>query len=85
MATVEDIVSGFSQECGCYEETCLIWPFEMILHLEPDGTGDAFFDAGDEVFEKNFPATTIEELREAACSFVDELFAQPPLTLPTEN
>lgn len=73
MLAVEDIRPGVNPDCGCYEEQCLIWPFEVILHLEDDGTGDAFFDGGDCEFEMNFPATTIEELRAAALGFVQSL------------
>ena len=43
---VENIDGYISSDCGCYEETCLIWPFDAILHLEPDGTGDAFLITG---------------------------------------
>lgn len=73
--TVEDIKPSVNPDCGCYEEECFIYPFDVILHLEPDGTGDAFFDDGDGDIEKNFPAKNIEELRAAACQFVAELFS----------
>lgn len=72
MLKVEDIQVNHETDCGCYEEECLIWPFTTILHLEPDGTGDAVFDCGDYEIEKNFPASTIEELRSAAVAFVYE-------------
>ena len=72
---VEDICVGISEECGCYEETCLIFPYEAILHLEGDGTGDAFLDCGDYEIEKNFPANTIEELRVRTIEFLQEYHA----------
>lgn len=71
---VENIVPGVNAECGCYEETCLIWPCEVTLHLEEDGTGDAFFEIEDYDLEKNFPASTIEELRVKAVEFVNGYF-----------
>jgi hypothetical protein len=77
---VEDITVSKNSDCGCYEEQCLIWPFDVVLHLEPDGTGDAFFDNGDYYFEENFPAATIEELRRAAVDRVLKLYEkQMPL------
>lgn len=69
----ENIEPGVNPDCGCYEETCIIFPFDVILHLEEDGTGDAFFDCGDWDFEKNFPALTIEELRKQAVEYVRNL------------
>lgn len=85
MAFVEDIVAGINQECGCYEETCLIWPFEVILHFEPDGTGEAHFYNGDYELEQTFPVKTIDELRTAACNYVDDLFVREEPVCPDCN
>ena len=63
LAAIENIKGGINPECGCYEETCDIWPCEVTLHLEDDGTGDVFFDFGDYEIDENFPAKTMEELR----------------------
>lgn len=76
MLSVENIRPGVNPDCGCYEEECLIWPFECVMHLEPYGTGDVFFDTGDCDFEENFPANTIEELRQQAVNFVENLYSQ---------
>lgn len=42
-AVIEEIVSGTNPDCGCYEEVCTIFPFEVTLHFEADGMGEAFF------------------------------------------
>ena len=74
--TVEDIKGGFSADCSCYEEMCVIYPFEVILHLEPDGTGDAFLDCGDYQIEENFSAKNIAQLRDATVKFINDLFKE---------
>lgn len=65
-------------DCGCpiYRESILF--FEVEMHLEPDGTGDVFlFYPEGEESERNFPnTTTIEQLREHARQFAEEMAKQ---------
>ena len=75
-ARIESIEIGVSEECGCHEEACIIWPFDAILHLEPDGSGHMFLDDGESEYDENLPCKNIEELRQQAINFVNNLFKQ---------
>lgn len=61
-------------DCGCPEIEGIIWPYDVILHLEPNGTGEAFFDDGDEQVEVTFQAVTLDELVKAAKDYVASKF-----------
>lgn len=69
----ERIACRLSDECDCPEEDWIIGMAEVMIHLEPDGTGHGFFDFGDWDYDIFFPVKTIEELRAAAIKFVSEL------------
>ena len=73
---IENIDIGVSEECGCHEETCIIWPFSATLHLEPDGSGHMFLDDGESEYDEILPARNIEELRRQSINFVNNLFKQ---------
>lgn len=72
--SIEHTTHGVSDECGCPEDHCEIYPFDAILHLEPDGTGHMFLDDGDVEYDEILPARSMEELREQACEFVNNIF-----------
>lgn len=72
----ENVKRGIDPECGCEIVKCLIWPFCVEMHLESDGTGDAFFDAGDDDFEINFRASNMTELISASERYVQSLYCK---------
>ena len=44
---VEDLRVYRSSNCGCMEATGVISMFEVLVHVDPGGQGEAFVDAGD--------------------------------------
>lgn len=66
---------GFSDEdCGCPEEEWVMHNTHVTIHLEPDGSGHAFFDTGDWDTEHHFDVSTMPDLRTAASDFLLELY-----------
>ena len=70
---VEDIVHSVDDDCDCPTIDCLIWPFDVNLHIEPDGTGHGLFYNGDSEHDIEFKVSTMDELKTKACEFVDNL------------
>lgn len=71
----ELLKSGLSDEgCGCPEEEWSILNTHVTMHLEPDGSGHAFYDTGDWNDEKLFNVTTMKELRDAATEHLKQLY-----------
>lgn len=67
--------TGLSDEgCGCPEEEWIIMNTHVTIHLEPDGTGHAFYDTGDWDSEELFNVSTMPELREAATNHLCQLY-----------
>jgi hypothetical protein len=74
MATVRILERRNSQDCGCPEEHIEIHGFaEAILHMEPDGSGEAFIDFGDTQEEKEFQCTDIDDLRRKVVDYITSL------------
>ena len=70
----ETLRTGLSDEgCGCPEEELIIDGVNTIIHLEPDGSGHAFFDTGDWDAEELFDVTTMDSLRKKAYEWVAAL------------
>lgn len=65
--------SGPSEECGCPEEHWNWRHLEVIIHMEPDGRGQLFIDAGDWDHEEMFECSNIKELRNKARDWVYNL------------
>lgn len=55
-----------SEECGCPEEEWVIDKLVVVLHFEPDGSGEITIDAGEWEIQERHPAQTMEELRSIA-------------------
>lgn len=54
-----------SEECGCTEEEMVMRNVHVIIHMEPNGDGEAFLDAGDWVDEWHFESCAdIDDLRQ---------------------
>ena len=75
----ELIEARASEDCGCPEEVAVIGMFDVIIHLEEDGTGDMFMDCGDWEHDVTFsdPNMTMELLREKAVNHIATLPDQP--------
>lgn len=68
--------SGLSDEgCGCPEEEWVIFNTHVTIHLDPDGSGHAFYDTGDWDSEELFDVKTMPELREAATQHLARLYS----------
>lgn len=65
----------FDPDCGCPVEELVIWPFEVLIHLEPDGTGDIWLDNGDWETELNVEASSMDELRVAAQREINKIIS----------
>lgn len=73
---MELLRSGLSDEgCGCPEQEWEIFNTHVTIHLEPDGTGHAFFDTGEWDSEELFNVTTMQALKEAAVQHLRSLYA----------
>lgn len=71
----ELLKSGFSDEgCGCPEEEWAIFNTHVTIHLEPDGSGHAFYDTGEWNSEELFNVRTMSKLREAATKHLMQLY-----------
>lgn len=67
--------SGESDEgCGCAEEEWMILNTHVTIHLEPDGSGHAFFYGEEWDSEELFNVTTMPELREAATKHLQQIY-----------
>jgi hypothetical protein len=66
---------SFDPECGCPVRECVIWPCDVDLHINPDGTGDIVLDTGDWQEEIiNTFATSLDELYQIAEKIVNEKY-----------
>ncbi|GLQ31647.1 hypothetical protein [Litoribrevibacter albus] len=76
LSDIEVLRRGLSDEgCGCPEEELVILNTHVTIHLEPDGSGHAFYDSGDWQEEELFAdVTTIPELRIAAKKHLEKLY-----------
>ena len=81
----ELIAKGVSDECGCPEETWNINGVDALIHLEPDGRGEIFLDAGDWQDEKIVDCCGIDNLLQQACAWVRSLPCEGDATPPTEE
>lgn len=70
--------SGVNDECGCLEEVLdMHIGLEITIHMEPDGTGDMFIDAGDWQEEINaLECKSIEDLRVEASRYASRLYEE---------
>lgn len=66
-----------NEGCGCPEEKLIIGMAEVIIHLEPNGTGEAFIYMGEWEEEKTFDCTTMEELKKKTEEYI--------FSLPADN
>lgn len=66
-----------SEECGCPEELWMMASLEVIIHLEPDGTGHILIDAGDWEHDWETTHNGMADLRQKAADFI--------MTLPMED
>lgn len=62
-----------SEECDRPEELWRVGTLEVVIHLEPDGEGHIFIDAGDWEMDLSVQTTGIADLRERAFSVIDAL------------
>ena len=69
----ERLQCGVSDECGCPEEEWDIHGIYAIIHIEPDGGGHIFLDAGEWEADKLVDSKNIEQLRIAAIEWVESL------------
>lgn len=73
----EIIENRINEDCGCQEQHLNIGLIDTVIHIEPNGTGEAFFNAGDWEQEVSFPTCdNIDDLREQAEEYI--------LSLPVE-
>lgn len=64
---------GFDPVCGCPTRIVVIWPYEVYMHIEDDGSGDAHFDTGDFEFEKSFSnVSSLDEMQAKCVEFVKQ-------------
>lgn len=71
------LLTSSIQDCGCPEEEWLIGNLEVIIHLEPDGSGHAFIDCGEWEADRHFSGVSdMEDLRRAAQAWVEALPAE---------
>jgi len=74
VARVRTLEKRHSEECGCPEEHFEIYGFaEVIIHMEPDGSGEAFIDFGDWQEEKEFQCADIDDLRQKTVDYITSL------------
>ena len=71
--SVEVVKSYLNKDCGCPEQELVIGMAVVIIHLEPDGTGDAFIDMGEWQSEEIFDCTTMDELKEKVTNHINSL------------
>lgn len=76
---VDIIASRKSDECGCPEEDLLVGMFDVTIHLEPDGSGEAFIDCGEWQEEKKFICSGIDDLRQQVADYIYSLPKHPSL------
>lgn len=62
-----------SVDCGCPEESFIYGMAEVIMHLDPDGSGTAFVDFGEWDFEIEFKCLSMDELRKEVVRRIDNL------------
>ena len=81
----ELIAKGVSDECGCPEETWNINGIDVLIHLEPDGRGEIFLDAGGWQNEKIVDCCGIDHLLQQASAWVRSLPCEDDATPPAEE
>ena len=62
-----------SEECGCPEELWRLGTIEVLIHLEENGEGHIFIDAGDWEIDREVPTTGINDLRNQAFAIIESL------------
>ena len=62
-----------SEECGCPEELWLMGNIEVTIHLESDGSGHIIADAGDWEHDFTVQCASMNDLRDQAAAWIDEL------------
>lgn len=73
MTTARLIDARLSDGCGCPEEDWIIDFIDVTIHIEPDGSGEIFVDAGDWQAELTVACAGIEELRSKAIEYIQSL------------
>lgn len=60
----------FDKDCGCPIREVQLWPYEVQMHLDFNGIGEAVFCLEEFVFEESFLATTMDELELKVRDFI---------------
>ena len=64
------IASRKSEKCGCPEEDWVMGMVDVTIHIEPDGSGEAFLYTGDWEDEISFPCSGISDLRNKVADYI---------------
>lgn len=60
--------------CGCLEEHYSVGMIDVVIHLEPNGSGEAFLNAGDWEEELTWKKChTLEILKEKVAKYIESL------------
>lgn len=70
---VEIVKSYLSSDCGCPEQELVVGMAVVTIHLDPDGTGDAFIDMGEWQVELSYQCKTMGELKQKVVSYIESL------------
>ena len=73
-----ELVRAGTGDCGCPEEEWLFRGVCLWIHLEPDGSVDAFADGGDwGEAEITLAASTLDTARNAAFVWLESIMVGP--------
>ena len=74
--SAELINSGLNNDvCGCPEEEWVMFDTYVTTHLEPDGSGHAFYETEEWESEELFDVKTMLELRAATAARLAEIYS----------